>query len=58
MDSEEKFLLNNLDKLSLISSTFRNSSTFINSKMASYIKIKGEKIISDENLLKNPIEFT
>lgn len=50
-----------LDELKLMYKIFRRVDTtlkFIIQKMHPYIEERGEKIITDQNLLKDPITFT
>ena len=50
-----------LEELALMYRIFKRvegTLKFIIAKMGPYIESRGEKIISDESLLKDPIEFT
>lgn len=50
-----------LDELGLMYRLFRREEStlrFIIQKMEPYIESRGDKIVSDEALLKDPIEFT
>jgi len=50
-----------LDELALMFRVFKRVEStlkFIIQKMAPYIELRGEKIVQDEALLKDPIEFT
>jgi cullin 3 len=50
-----------LDELALMYRIFRRVEStlkFIIEKMQPYIESRGEKIVQDEELVKNPVEFT
>ena len=55
------FTHSRLDELGLMYKIFKrdaNTLTLIIHKMIPYIEGRGEKIVKDENYLKDPIEFT
>ena len=58
---EQMFLHSKLDELELMYRIFKRVETtlkYIIEKMNPYIEGRGKKIIEDEKLLKDPIEFT
>jgi hypothetical protein len=58
---ESMFIHGKLEELALIFNIFRHfeiSLNFISKKMRPYIEARGEKIIADKTLQKDPIEFT
>ena len=55
------FTHSKLDELELMYRIFRRvepTLKYIIQKMSPYIEGRGEKIVTDENLLKDPIQFT
>lgn len=57
----QMFLHKKLEELGLMFRVFKRAEStlkFILSKMSPYIEGRGEKIVTDETLLKDPIEFT
>lgn len=58
---EEMFKHKKLEELALMYRVFKrrdNTLKYIIAKMGPYIESRGDVIIQDENLLKDPIEFT
>jgi Cullin family len=58
---DSMFKHSKLDELSLMFKVFKRVEStlkYIITKMQSYIESRGEKIVKDEALLKDPVEFT
>ena len=58
---DQMFQHKKLDELALMFRLFKRVEStlkFIIQKMAPYIEDRGEKIVKDEELLKDPIQFT